>query len=277
MPFVDPTAAQSPITHFYHYQSYCRKYFTDMLREEMLHFSHPHKVNDPWDCKPWFDYGPMLADRQQREAMIATFRSLPVPDILQDLLRPEFDNLVRTDDTFMIGALEKFTRGLERELSTRRIYCVTQFSDKTLMWSHYASNHRGICLEFANNNPLIRHARAVHYKKTYPVFTPQSYGPGKDANALELILTKAMDWCYEREWRIIASDLEGPMKLHNHDFVKLPTGALSAIIIGCENTEHAEIIEITRAHQPHVRIKWAVRMPNVFNLAISDEPDRDTR
>ena len=55
MPHIDPTAAQSPITHFYHYQSYCKKYFTDMLRDQMLHFSNPHNVNDPWDCKPWFD------------------------------------------------------------------------------------------------------------------------------------------------------------------------------------------------------------------------------
>ena len=90
------------------------------------------------------------------------------------------------------------------------------------MWSHYANDHKGICLEFANNNPLIRHARPVHYKKIYPEWTPQSYGPGNDANALELVLTKAMDWWYEREWRIIASGLDGPMKLHDESFVKLP-------------------------------------------------------
>lgn len=143
------------------------------------------------------------------------------------------------------------------------------------MWSHYANSHKGICLEFAKNNPLIAAARPVRYKKSYPVLTPQSYGPGNDANVLDLLLTKAMNWCYEREWRIIASALEGPTKLHNRDFVKLPLGALSAIIIGCENKDHPEIIEIVKAHRLELTIKWAVRVPNVYKLRISDKPDFD--
>jgi DUF2971 family protein len=275
MPHIDPTAAQSPITHFYHYQSYCKKYFTDMLRDQMLHFSHPHNVNDPWDCKPWFDCQPMIEDPEKREAMIAFFnRELP-PETLNDPRRPHFENQLRTDDEMMRKRMAESSTILATELSTLRIYCLTPFADNTLMWSHYANDHKGICLEFANNNFFIRHARAVRYEKNYPVWTPQSYGPGKDANILDLILTKAMDWCYEREWRIIASAREGPTKLHNHDFVSLPLGALSAIIIGCENKDHSEIIEIVKAHQPGLTIKWAVRIPNVYKLTISDKPDFD--
>jgi hypothetical protein len=57
--------------------------------------------------------------------------------------------------------------------------------------------------------------------------------------------------------------------------VSLPLGALSAIIIGCENKDHSEIIEIVKAHQPGQTIKWAVRIPNVYKLTISDKPDFD--
>jgi hypothetical protein len=98
------------------------------------------------------------------------------------------------------------------------------------------------------------------------------FWPDSDANVLDLLLTKAKDWCYEREWRIIASALEGPTKLHNADFVRLPPGALSAIIIGCENKDYQEIIEIVKAQQPELKIKWAVRVANVFKLTISDHP-----
>ena len=241
----------------------------------MLHFSHPHNVNDPWDCKPWFDYQPMLEDATQREAMIAFFNKELPPETLNDPRRPIYENLLRTNDELLRKAVAKFSTILATELSRRRIYCLTPFADNTLMWSHYAEDHKGICLEFANNNPLIRHARAVRYTKNYPVWTPQSYGPGKDPNVLDLLLTKAMDWCYEREWRIIASSLEGPMKLYNNDFVKLPQGALSAIIIGCENKNRPEIIEIVKVHQSSVSIKWAVRVPNVFKLTISDKLDFD--
>jgi hypothetical protein len=81
-----------------------------------------------------------------------------------------------------------------------------------------------------------------------------------------------MDWCYEREWRIIASGLDGATKLHDSDFVKLPPRALTSIIIGCENRDHPEVADIVRQYQPGVKIKWALRVPNIFKLAISDTP-----
>ena len=272
MPLIDPTAKQSPITHFYHYQPFHKKYLTDMLRDQMIHFSNPHNVNDPWDCKPWFDHRPMLEDPEKREAMIIAFRSLLPQDTLDDPRRPIYEDQLRKNDGTMRRHIEKFSLGLAEQISTRRIYCLTPFPDNTLMWSHYAANHKGICLEFANNNPLIGHARAVRYKTDYPEFIPQSYGPGKDGNALDLVLTKAMDWCYEREWRIIASGIDGPMKLHDGNFVKLPHGALTGIIVGCENRDHPEITDIAKQYQPEVKIKWALRVPNVFKLVISDTP-----
>jgi hypothetical protein len=273
MPLIDPTPAQSPITHFYHYQPFHKKYLTDMFVDQMPHFSHPHKVNDPWDCRPWFDYRPMLEDPDNREAAIMYFRTLLPQETLDDARQPIIENLLRTNDDMFRAYIEKFSLGLAERISTRRIYCLTPLADNALMWSHYADDHKGICLEFANNNPLIRHARAASYKKNYPEWTPQSFGLGKDANILDLLLTKALDWCYEREWRIIAAGLEGPMKLHNQDFVKLPPNALSAIIIGCESKNQQEIIDIANAHQPALKIKWAVRAPNLFKLTISDLPD----
>ena len=33
MPIIDPTAKQSPFTHFYHYEPFHKKYLTDMTYE----------------------------------------------------------------------------------------------------------------------------------------------------------------------------------------------------------------------------------------------------
>ena len=38
------------------------------------------------------------------------------------------------------------------------------------MWSHYARNHRGICLEFSVPNTKFRGAAQVRYQKEYPKF-----------------------------------------------------------------------------------------------------------
>lgn len=266
MPLIDPTAAQSTISHFYHYQSYCAKYFTDMLRDRMLHFSNPDNVNDPWDCKPWFDYRPMDEDPEECGAMIAAYRKM-VPDSPE---RQVYENLLRTDRVFRRRCIEESSLRLGKELAKRRIYCLTPFPADTLMWSHYAEDHKGICLEFANNNPLIGCARPINYKDEYPTWTPQMLGPEMGTN-LELILTKAMDWKYEREYRIIATALDGPTKLYDENFVKLPPGALTAVIIGCGNKDHPEITEIVKRHSPDLKIKWALRTPNLFKLRISDD------
>jgi hypothetical protein len=118
MPLIDPTAKQSPIAHFYHYQPFHKKYLRDMLRDQMIHFSHPHNVNDPWDCKPWFDYRPMLEDPEKPEAMIIAFRSLLPQETLDDPQRPIYEDLLRKDDGIMRKHIEKFSLGLAGQIST---------------------------------------------------------------------------------------------------------------------------------------------------------------
>ena len=124
-----------------------------------------------------------------------------------------------------------------------------------------------MCLEFDKNNPLIEKARPVRCSKTYPEWTSQAADPR------ELVLTKSMDWCYEREFRILATSLDGPTKLYGN-FVTLPDGALTAIIVGCESQNHAEVLSIVNEHAPGLLIKRAERVPNHYKLTITISPTR---
>lgn len=263
MQLIDPTAKQSDFQSFYHYQRFNRDHLTVMLRDQKLFCSDPHNVNDPWDCKPWFDYRPILADPVKREAMITFFHQHLPPETLNDPRRPIYENLLRTSDQHLRQAVERSSAILGAEIGKRRIYCLTPFPDKTLMWSHYAANHRGICLEFDKNNSLIGRARPVKYRETYPEWIPTT----ATQRTLELVLTKSMDWAYEREFRIIATSLDGPTKLFD-DYVLLPTGALTSIILGCESKDHDEISDIIKKYAPAVSIKRAVRVPNHYKLRI---------
>ena len=76
---------------------------------------------------------------------------------------------------------------------------------------------------------------------------------------LALVLTKAMDWSYEREFRIIATSSEGPTKLDDN-YVTLPDGTLTAIILGCESQNEDELTDIVNEHSPGLVIKRAVRV-----------------
>jgi hypothetical protein len=73
------------------------------------------------------------------------------------------------------------------------------------MWAHYASNHKGFCLEFHSNrsldgvNPLD-----VLYVNNF-IKAPYYKNP-KDA-LFHLIYTKSKDWEYENELRSIQINL----------------------------------------------------------------------
>lgn len=48
------------------------------------------------------------------------------------------------------------------------IYCFTKSEDNILMWSHYANEHKGICLEFDHSDPDLFTAAKVNYCCDYP-------------------------------------------------------------------------------------------------------------
>lgn len=147
--YIDPTAKQAAFQKYFHYQPFRddhKKHLEDTLRNRHLFFSDPHNVNDPWDCRPAFDYRPMLADPAKREEFLTFSRMFLGPDMLNHPLRPKYEHLIRTDDDQFIRAITESSRLLAENLALRRFYCLTPFADNTLMWSHYADNHRGICL-----------------------------------------------------------------------------------------------------------------------------------
>ena len=92
-----------------------------------------------------------------------------------------------------------------------------------LMWSHYAENHSGVCLEFATDSYSFDVVAAVVYKTKRPVFRPLD---SDRAGLMErILLHKADIWSYEREWRYFRIT-EGP------GAASFPSSALRSIILG---------------------------------------------
>ena len=70
-----------------------------------------------------------------------------------------------------------------------------------LMWSHYAKKHQGFALELELNSKQLTQVN-------YSLFAPELIRESKDSpnyqNAINSILrTKALDWAYEKEWRLL--------------------------------------------------------------------------
>jgi hypothetical protein len=138
------------------------------------------------------------------------------------------------------------------------------------MWSHYASKHQGVCLEFAVRNELFCNALPVQYGETYPRF--QMTGFSGEVQHIAPLLTKSIVWSYEQEFRLISDEKGDP----HHTIVTtgckrdIPFGSLTAIILGClapESTKQA-IAEMIAASPHRPLIKAAVQMQDKYKLRI---------
>lgn len=87
-----------------------------------------------------------------------------------------------------------------------RMICLSEKWDSLLMWGHYACRHKGICLQLHVDPSALPYAEdilePVRYSTHYQNFTTD-LNKG-DLTALRTyLLTKSVDWLYEKEWRYI--------------------------------------------------------------------------
>jgi hypothetical protein len=267
---IDPrrSAIQSGIERLYHYEPFHPEYLATMLQENKIHFSDPSALNDPWDCRPWFDDEALDADAI--EALIVWLFALPPAGPISDGQIRATKDAIRTNSEYRRAALQRFSEDFLKLIPNRwRIYCLTPVPDSTLMWSHYADNHRGICLEFGTDVPLFASALEVTYRSDYPTWAPNLVA----STGADILLTKSDDWKYEREYRIIGlgesvqrSFDASPLTLRGN-FMHLPEGAIKSVIVGCE-ANFSQIEQIVKRTVPGLLIKRAVRSPNRYRLVI---------
>lgn len=146
-----------------------------------------------------------------------------------------------------------------------KIACLTTHNDNTLMWSHYADKHQGICIEYDINKILNEHNDKILIKKisynkkvirfdiikntqnTIMLSNTKNIdnfliSPNFISNALidnnpldhitELFMVKSKEWEYEDEYRILFYDEEN--KNPNGTLINLP---IKSICFGVQTSK----------------------------------------
>lgn len=99
------------------------------------------------------------------------------------------------------------------------VCCFTQNKHSLPMWAFYGENHRGGVIKFADfaktNSPLLE-ARKVAYQNERPKCKLAKAIEDDDGSYIaevlrQIMLTKALDWQYEDEWRAV--QLEAPQEV----------------------------------------------------------------
>ena len=162
----------------------------------------------------------------------------------------------------------QFFTGILQAESRRHIACFSEHNDSSLMWGHYANGHHGFCLEYdfksilkpcqqgctdikgCNNFMITPSIAPVIYSKsrfdaTSHLFTviqaniitraeaPMELYYGDTLLISKCLLTKSIDWEYEKEWRLFSSPSIDPVSNHKAIFSLKPT----AVYIGRRSSE----------------------------------------
>lgn len=181
----------------------------EMLRNNQVYFANPIEFNDPFDCSAQ-EY--MHDNFRNDMAKISAARELNIePMMLTDeqvqIFRIKVDKYlgpIKLSDAQ--GALDELRDNLG-------ILSFSAINDSILMWSHYADMHKGFCIGFSIRNfgiPL-KEFREVTYSRdrnlnlafnliSNPNITADMFA---EEFLKEYILTKYIDWQYEKEWRLI--------------------------------------------------------------------------
>lgn len=234
-----------------------------IITENKIYFSGPGSFNDPYDCRMAFSSEGSL---EESRSWCKNF-----PRMRDDLMRQNdgksFDEVTR--DVFphrerLIS--NEATEELGEFVAQTGVFCLTEFRDSILMWSHYADYHRGICLEFATGIDVFKrpHLFDVTYGTELPTF--RWLNPNHDQLARNVLGRKSPEWEYEEEWRIIYTRGAYTSRSFN-------PRALTGVILGARISEEdqAKVKTWGIRHDPPLVVYRAHLKEGQFGLDIRAE------
>jgi hypothetical protein len=221
-----------------------------VLNDLEIRASIPAELNDPFELSPNID--PSQFSQRRIEALLR--QKFYIEKAYREERRgreltskKEFKRLYLKDVPRRAAeALPKIPKNVEavrRDFSKRfgkfwRIVCVSLINDSILMWSHYADNHTGLVLEFDTNEPPFSQipescwltVKYSHKKADY-VYSRKDREFLKEMFAVAA--TKASDWSYEKEIRIVVAD----NAIRDGRFLPLTPKSIAAVYCGCRISE----------------------------------------
>ncbi|NRF32985.1 DUF2971 domain-containing protein [Vibrio coralliilyticus] len=259
------------VDKLYKYQSYSTNSIASLVNK-VNWAARPRTFNDPFDCAVSF-----------------------IPDIdPKTFLKLLIEEAENNSDTFPSKAIESFENALDKELFGDKedpryvkicnllaerfrdlvqdigVVSLSEINDHILMWSHYAEQHKGFCIEYDRNPSNLlgdNNTLPVRYTNRLPVFSLQSIVSSDLNNRKEymrsLVLSKAQEWSYENEWRFINSRGDCLVEL-NAD--------ITAIIFGARMPqEHKSFLsQLLARDNQDIKLKQVELKADGFGLEIVD-------
>ncbi|EHY8704891.1 DUF2971 domain-containing protein [Vibrio cholerae] len=177
-----------------------------IIRDGTLKFSSRLEFNDPFDCIARFNKKKTLNELSKREPILRGImknRNLSVEERFRakKIAANEMSKLIESN----------YFDSMADQLG---ICCLSKVYDNILMWSHYADKHQGIVIEFSTEQ---LHEKNSHNSEYSLLGFDVDYSPTMpevgnvlvndfERDVKPLIFTKAIDWKYEEEFRVVSNN-----------------------------------------------------------------------
>ena len=169
---------------------------TELFEKNLIYLNDRSQLNDPFDTNP------------------VLIGSIKPTDIHELVKRNTNEN--RVNRRKKIKNLDElngyFDRNFNSVFDSYGIKCFSRTMNNILMWSHYANSHRGICIEFKPKpkSPISFNVPVI-YSTERPIverYIISNKGDERiNRQATILLRSKAIDWAYEEEQRVIAFEM----------------------------------------------------------------------
>jgi len=223
-------------TKLYKYYSF-NEYSKKNLLDGTVWLSFPDKFNDPYDCAltysimSLFEHGfqselqDVFSNEWQGEEKLTDLEKRRILDS-EDTLSSFMDTIINKNDeirsvhregiknelyNYIYNSIYEMLKPLsDINKKSMVISCFSEINDSMLMWSHYASNHKGFCLEYDFS---LLPTSDIRTQLLYPVIYQNEFlnvteylqaDDVKNIFSVRAAITKSKEWEYEKEWRIIA-------------------------------------------------------------------------
>jgi hypothetical protein len=237
-----PSKATCPRLYKYSSHEHLERLRVIILEHE-LYLPTVNQLNDPADGLP------KLA-MQSEDEMVSFFYGQYIR------LHPELTRAEQEEQAMIIRYNVKFhspaalqpmvVQALDAELQEYRIYSLSKRYDNTNLWAQYAAQHRGYCLEFANEVPLFEYAKEVSYMHPAQMDVLVTDPAIKNG---DFFFCKTLDWASEEEVRLVLPRGKGSR-------VKIDPQWLTRLILGKDMSEadRTSIREWAKQRQPELAV-----------------------
>lgn len=210
-------------------------------------------------------------------------------DVLSTLSKQEYEEVMESCQQLSDPA-NYYDYYWDAQCGVRASLAVLCFSSKgsnILMWSHYARNHKGICIEFYRNadffngqfanttstiitDPNIGILRKVEYQAERPCYAH----PRELENDTKSWFVKAQDWAYEEEQRLLLPIEHAEMTLlieaKKTPFYKINPRAIKSVTLGCQMPADTKKEVAVLCRKQGIKVREAFIHSHQFRLDIVD-------